>query len=226
MNKDYLLSRKTKWLVWFTALAVVMACVPALTSAPPAAPTLDAGAINRIIMQTANVASTQTAAALSTSTNPPPTQTPTRLPTGTDTEEPTVTNTVIFVFNTPTPFVIRLATSTFGPTSNKDYACTVLNSPEDGVIYSPRAEFKVRWRLRNVGRKEWDGDNIDFVYDSGDRFHKVSGYDLGKPVKIGDVAEFFVEMEAPKDPGTYTTHWAMQMGTLKFCKVSLTIGVR
>lgn len=220
------MSRKTKLLLWFTALALVMACVPTLSSAPPAVPTLDAGAINRIIMQTANAASTQTAAALPTSTDSPPTQTPTRTPTGTDTEEPTVTNTFIFVFDTPTVFVLPKATNTFAPTSNKDYACTVLNSPEDGTIYGPRVEFKVRWRLRNVGRKEWEGDNVDFVYDSGDRFHKVSGYDLGKSVPVGDVAEFFVEMEAPKDPGTYTTHWIMQRGTLKFCRVSLTIGVK
>jgi hypothetical protein len=33
-------------------------------------------------------------------------------------------------------------------------------------------------------------------------------------------------MLAPKDPGTYTTHWTLQIADEKFCKVSLTIGVR
>ena len=220
------MSRKTKLLMWFVVLALVMACMPALTSAPSAAPTLDADGINHIIMQTANAASTQTAAALPTSTNPPPTQTSTRIPAGTETDIPTVTETIIFTFETPTAFVIRLATNTLGPTSNKDYACTVLDSPENGTFYSPRLEFKVRWRFKNVGRKEWDGEAVDFIYDSGDRFHRVSGYDLGKTVKFGGVAEFFVELEAPKDPGTYTANWAMKVGDIKFCRVSLTIGVR
>jgi hypothetical protein len=63
------------------------------------------------------------------------------------------------------------------------------------------------------------------VYDFGDRFHKTASYDLPKTIEIGDVAEIFVDMEAPKDPGTYTTHWALKINTFKFCKVSLTIGV-
>lgn len=122
--------------------------------------------------------------------------------------------------------MIPLATWTFGPTSKKDYACQVLDSPVDGTIYDPRLEFKVRWRLKNVGQKEWDGGTVDFVYDTGDRFYKVKEYDLGKGTKIGEVAEIFVELEAPKDPGSYTAYWALRAGTIKFCRVSLTIGVR
>ena len=116
--------------------------------------------------------------------------------------------------------------NTFSPTSKEDYACEVLNSPTDNEIYSPRLDFKVRWRLKNVGRKDWDRESIDFIYDYGDRFHKTSSYDLDKTTEGGYVAEFFVEMQAPKDPGTYTTHWALKIGAEKFCKVSLTIGVK
>lgn len=213
---------RSKYLTWILALAVVMACAPAL-SAAPAVPTLDPGAINRIIAQTADSASTQTAAAIPTST---PAETSTPTPRGTNTPEPTITETFIFVYNSPTAFVIPPATSTFSPTSRKDYACEVLNSPTDGTIYSPRLEFKVRWRLKNVGRRVWDRENVDFVYDFGDRFHKTAGYDLQKTTEIGDVAEFFVDMQAPKDPGAYTTHWTLIVGTEKFCKVSLSIGVK
>lgn len=193
-----------------------------LTSAP-AAPALDPAEINRIIEQTGVAASTQTAAAMPTAS---PTITLTRTPRGTDTPEPAITETFIFVFTSPTAFVIPTLTGTFGPTSRRDYACDVLNSPANGTIYDPRLEFKVRWRLKNVGRREWDAESMDFVYDSGDRFHRTSGYDLEEDTGIGEVAEFFVDMLAPKDPGTYTTHWTLQIADEKFCKVSLTIGVR
>jgi hypothetical protein len=219
-----MLNNKTKLALWFAALTFIMACAPVLTSAPPSAPTIDPNAVNRIIEQTANAASAQTAAALPTATG---TETPTRIPTNTETEDPTATNTVIFEFHTSTPFVVPPVAATFNPTSKKDYACEVLNSPTDGTIYSPRLEFKVRWRLKNVGQKNWDGNSVDFVYDTGDKFHKVKGYDLGsEEIKIGEVAELFVEMQAPKDPGTYTTYWALRIGDEKFCKVSLTIGVK
>lgn len=216
------MTRRTKYLMWFLALALAMACAPTLSSAP-VVPTLDPNAINRIIAQTAVAAATQTAGAVPTST---PTETFTPTPRGTNTPEPTITETLIFVYNSPTAFVIPAITKTFGPTSNKDYVCEVLNSPTDGTVYSPRLEFKVRWRLKNVGRQKWDRESVDFIYDYGDRFHMTSAYDLEKTIEVGYVAELFVDMQAPKDPGTYTTHWALQVGAEKFCKVSLTIGVK
>jgi hypothetical protein len=217
-----MLRRRDRWLTWFLALAMVMACAPAF-SAAPAVPTLDPAGINTIIEQTAGAASKQTAAAIFTSTL---TGTPTSLPRGTNTPEPTVTETFIVVINSPTVFVIPSASQTFSPTSRRKYDCRVLNYPTDGTIYSPRLAFKVRWRLQNVGLQIWDREDVDFVYDFGDRFHKTASYDLNKEVEIGDVAEIFVDMIAPKDPGTYTTHWALQFGAEKFCKVSLTIGVK
>jgi len=201
---------------------MVMACAPALSSVPTV-PTLDPDTINRIIGQTADAASTQTAAAVPTST---PTQTFTPTPHGTNTPQPTPTETLILIFETPTIFVLPPATIT-STVSNKDYLCDVLNSPTDGTIYSPRLEFKVRWRLKNVGRQKWDPEIVTFIYDYGDRFHKTSSYNLDKTIEVGYVAELFVEMEAPKDPGTYTTHWALKINNgEKFCKVSFTIGVK
>jgi hypothetical protein len=210
-------NRRTKYLLWFFVATLVMACMPVMTSAP-LAPTLDPNAINRIIAQTANAAITQTVAAYPTS---PPTKTST--PRGTMTLESTAT---LYVFHTSTAFVIPPASKTFSPTSKKDYACEVLDAPVDGTYYSPRLEFKVRWRFKNVGRKEWEAENVDFVYDTGDKFHKVSGYDLSKDRVPGEVAEFFVDMRAPKNPGTYTAYWIMRRGGKEFCRVAYTIGVR
>lgn len=218
-----MLKRNTKFTLWFIVLAFIMACAPVLTSAPKPASTLDPNAINRAIVQTANAASTQTARALPTATI---TKTPTRIPSNTPTDDPTATNTVIFEFHTSTPFVLPPSLGTYEPTSDQDYACEVLNAPVDGIYYDPRLEFKVRWRLKNVGQKKWDGDSVDFVYDSGDKIHTVRGYDLGAGTEIGTVAELFVDMQAPKDSGIYTTYWTLQYGTYKFCKVAFTIKVR
>ena len=67
---------------------------------------------------------------------------------------------------------------------------------------------------------------MDYVYVSGDKIHKVAGYDLGKTLDRGDVRELIVSMLAPKTPGTYTTNWALQVGSEYFCTMSLTIEVK
>ena len=214
---------KKKFGLWLAALAFIMSCAPVFSTAPQPVPGINPDEINLIIAQTANAASTQTARALPTSTA---TETPTRIPSNTPSEDPTATNTIIFEFHTFTPIVLPPILGTFQPTSDKDFACEVLDAPVDGTYYDPRLEFKVRWRLKNVGQKNWDGDSVDFVYDTGDKIHKVKGYDLGEGTKIGEVAELFVDMQAPKDPGTFTTYWTLRYGTYKFCKVAFTIRVR
>jgi hypothetical protein len=217
-----MLNHRKKLLMWFLALGVVMACVPTLNAAPTV-PTLDPGAINKIIEQTANAASTRTAKALPTSTS---TKTLTPTPRGTNTPSPTITETIVFIYYTPTAFVIPTITKTYSPTSNKNYACTLLDSPKNREIYSPRVDFNVKWRARNVGRKVWDRTAVEFIYESGDKFHLVDGYDLSRTTLIGEVADLIVEMRAPKDPGTYTTTWVLLAGNEKFCNMKLTIIVK
>jgi len=215
------LKRKTKYLLWFLALVLVMACVPTLSATPAVPPTLDPGGINQIIAQTANAASTRTALALPTSTS---TRTPIPTPRGTHTTTPTPTETIVFVYNTPTTFVLPSVTATFKPTSNKDYACEIIDSPKNREFYDPRVQFNVKWRVRNVGRQAWDRNAIDITYVSGDKFHLVEGYDLKRTTFIGEIADLIMEMKAPKDPGTYTTFWAMlDPGGKEFCKLKLTI---
>lgn len=214
---------KNKLLMWFMALVVIMACVPTLNAAP-AVPTIAPGAVNTYIAQTANAASAQTAAAIPSLT---PTLTSTPTPTSTETEEPTATNTVIFVLKSPTPFVIPTNTITGGgSTSSKDYACTIISvSPANGTVYNARTDFDAKWRVKNIGKKNWDRGSADYIYDSGNKIHKVSGYDFTKTVKVGETVDLGVDMEAPKDSGTYTTYWVIRIGSQKFCKMSLTIVV-
>ena len=219
---------KVKYLIWFTALALIMACVPTL--AVPSVPTTDPNAISTYIAQTANVASSRTAAAMPTFT---PTATFTPTPRNTDTPEPTATSTVIFRFFTPTSIVPTSTQSSSGgggsggATSNKTYACEIISiTPANGTSFGSRVEFDAKWKVKNNGKSDWDKNSVDYIYLSGDKFHKVAAYDLGKTVTPGEIADIVVDMQAPKNPGTYTTTWTLRVGSDTFCKMSLTIAVQ
>jgi hypothetical protein len=213
---------KQKVLLWLVALALILACVP--TFAAPF-PTADPNAVNTFIAQTANAASTQTAAAQPTLTYTP-TVTPTRL---TDTPSPTATATVIFILSTPTPLVIPTFTFISGSsgTSSADFSCQVISvDPANGTAFEERAKFDTTWRVRNNGQRTWDRNSVDFLYDSGDRIHRVAGYDLNANVRSGDTTNLSAAMEAPQNPGTYSTTWTLRRGDSEFCRMSLTIVVR
>ena len=211
-------TQQTKWFIWVTALALIMACVPSLTT--ESIPTVDPGAINTLIVGTANAAATQTAAVL-----PSPTQTPTPVPTrNTETPTPTATSTVIFLFFSPTPIV--LPTFTASGSKSDNYACQVMRvSPPNGTIFPPRQDFDAFWIVKNIGKRKWDRTSVDYIYSSGDKIHKISSYDLSANVASGGSLDLGVDMQAPKDPGIYTTTWIMRVGEKTFCPLNLTITV-
>ncbi|HEX9387300.1 MAG TPA: NBR1-Ig-like domain-containing protein [Anaerolineales bacterium] len=215
--------RKTKLLIWAAALALIMACVPTL--AAPSVPTLDPGAVNTFIAQTVIAASTRTAAAMPSLT-PTATLTPIQ---NTDTPEPTATNTVIFILSSPTPLVIPTFTlsSSGGGSSSDNFACRITKvSPANGSSFNPRDDFDAVWTVRNIGQKKWDRTGVDYIYSSGDKLHKISGYDLSSNVSVGESIDLGVDMQAPKNSGTYTTTWTMRSGSKTFCTMTLTIVVK
>jgi hypothetical protein len=96
---DNMRSPRKKILFWFTAIALIMACVPSMAAPAPVAP-LDPNAISTFIAQTAEAASTQTAAAIPVFTS---TATFTVTPPSTFTPESTYTPVGLITFPTPTP---------------------------------------------------------------------------------------------------------------------------
>lgn len=217
-------TRKTKWWIWMTALALVMACVPALGT--PAVATVDPGTIGTFIAQTVNAAGSQTAAVLPSATFTP-SVTPTR---NTETPSPTATATVIFVLNSPTPIIIPTFTSVSlggSGTSSNNYACQITRvTPPNGSSFDPRQDFDAFWTVKNIGKRNWDRTDVDYTYSSGDKFHKVDGYDLPEDVKRGGSTQLGVDMRAPKAKGTYTTTWTLRVGDRTFCPMYLTIVVK
>jgi hypothetical protein len=184
---------------------------------------VDPGAVNTFIAQTVNAASTQTAASMPSIT-PSPTITPTL---ATETPLPTATSTVIFILSTPTSLVIPTFTNVSSGTSDQNFSCQVVRvSPSNGSSFNPRDDFDAFWTVRNNGQRNWDRSDVDYIYSSGDKIHKVSGYDLDSNVRTGNSIDLGVDMQAPKDEGTYTTTWTMRRGDRTFCTLTLTIVVR
>lgn len=215
-------TRNKKFLLWFSALTFILACVPSIATPLP---TVDPNRINQIIVQTANAAATQTAAALPRSTATVLTPTP----QNTFTPSPTFTSTVIFVLSSPTSPATATATFSLGGggTSADDFACEVRSvSPPNGTTFNGRDDFDVTWRVRNIGQKNWSEANVDFVFDSGTNMSDIAGYDLPSDVRRGETADLVADMEAPRRSGTYTTTWALRRGNNTFCRMNLTINVR
>jgi len=228
MRRGNLQTRK-KVLLWLIVLALVMACAPTLATPFP---TADPGSINTFIARTANAAASQTAAVLPTNT---PTQTPTPRPANTETPSLTPTSTVIFILSSPTRFFLptsisiggATSSSGGGATSSEDLDCQVIRvSPANGTIFDPRTSFDAIWRVQNIGQQAWDHNSIDVIYNGGARIHQIGGYDLDRNVKVGEIIDITVDMEAPRDSASYTTHWVLRASAKTFCKMSLTINVR
>jgi hypothetical protein len=225
-------TRKAKLLYLFTTIAFILACGPALATAP--FPTADPNEINTIIALTANAASSQTAAAMPTATFTP-SMTPTR---PTETPSPTETPTVIFILSSPTQIVVPTFTlissggggsgsSGSNGSSSDNYACQVLSvSPANGTTMKQDTDFDAVWKVKNIGQKTWDQNSVDFVYNGGTDMGKRDGYDLSNNVKPDQEISLGADMVAPTKSGNYTTNWTLRVGDNKFCKMSLTINVK
>ena len=203
-------------LALFTAIVVMLACAPVLALSAP--PTLDRFSINTITAQTAAAAGTQTAIlnppTVTPSWTPPPTKTPTEVPS------PTVT----FVFVLPTPTV---PSPTLEPSqSDLEYDCRIVSqSPANNSAFGSQAIFDARWRVANSGTNNWNDNSTDYRYTGGDRIHLQSIYDLPRSVPTGGEVDIVVNMQAPKNAGTYSTTWRIRVGKTEFCPMKLTIVV-
>jgi hypothetical protein len=225
-------TRKLNFLLLFSALALVLACVPTI-GAPM--PTADPNQINIFIAETVQAAATQTSAAMPTFT---PTETSTSTPANTLTPSPTYTATVIFILSTPTSLVFPTFTavssgsvsgggSGTSTTSSENFACQIISvDPANGTSFNGRTDFDAVWRVKNIGQKVWDRTSVDYSYDSGAKMHKTDVYDLSANVKSGETTSIVADMITPKDAGSYTTYWVLHSSNKEFCKMSLTINVR
>jgi hypothetical protein len=210
-----MIHKKYRTFVSLTAGVFMLACaVPGLVPEP--IPTFDANAPLTSIVLTADEAATQTAL-LTT-----PSETPTLTPPPTNT--PTETGTPTFIFS--------VATHTLTPTpvtlvpSNVDFACQVVAQfPANESVMARGETFEARWRVVNVGNRVWERGSADYIYFNGSALHRASRYDFSITVAPRVSVELVVSMQAPTEPGTYTTGWRINIGRNNFCPMTLTIVV-
>ncbi len=196
--------------------AFVLACVaPSLAPASsPVVPSFDPNSAGIAIAQTSNAAATQTAQMA------PATLIPTITLASTNTATETATPTFLFILPTST---VPTSTPTID-SSGAEYSCRIdSQSPADNGTFGKGAEFDAIWQVINTGTKTWDTNDTDYRYVSGDKFHKTKAYDLNKSVSPGGTVAIGVRMQAPTDPGTYSTTWKINIGKNQFCAMKLTI---
>ncbi|HEX8992829.1 MAG TPA: NBR1-Ig-like domain-containing protein [Anaerolineales bacterium] len=200
------------------ALTLLLISCDLSTLLGPAVPPPVPGAVNTIVVLTAEAAGTQTAAAI------PPTWTPTFTPSPTRT--PTITPS-------PTPtFLFFVFTRTSVPQSATagapgDYQCSLTGqTPADGTTFSKGESFQTTWTVKNTGSVAWDTNTVDFAYVSGTNFASIKLADLPKSVAIGKSIGLRITMTAPSTSGSYQTTWGLQQGNNRFCKVTLSIVVK
>lgn len=197
----------------FTLACAIPALGPA-ASAPD--PTFDPNSINTVIALTAGSAATQTAQLI------PPTLTPTvtLIPADIFTATASPTATFLFALATSTPIPTQIPVNSSG----EQYDCRVISqTPEDNSKIVKGLPFEARWRVANIGTSAWDSSSADYRFVSGDKFNLDAGYDLSQTINPGETAELAAKMQAPTNPGTYTTKWKLNVGKTQFCTMKLTI---
>jgi hypothetical protein len=211
-----MLKQNYRMLAIFLVLALALACAPIAVATPPVPPTFDLLSLNTTIAQTAGAAATQTFVFL-------PTLTPSPTITKTPTEIPSSTPTFVFILATPTvPSLTPTLDVASGP-----FVCRVISqAPADNAVLSRKEPFNAHWQVLNAGTFAWDSNSADYRYVSGDKLHKTSAADFNQSVPTGGVVDFVVPMQAPNDPGTYTTTWKIALGKERFCSMSITIIVK
>ncbi len=197
-----------------------------LTSCAPA-PAQEYVPVETIVAATYAAIAAQTEAARPPATFTPLPPTATR-PPGTATPTPTAT----FVISTLTPTF----TQTFTPvptatliTSGSGtllYACDILSiAPKDSVRIKVNQRFQWNWEVENIGTTRWDPDTMDAYFIGGTQMSKYKGYPISGPAKPGKTITVQIDLVAPKEPGNYTTTWALRKGVHRFCYMKLDVEV-
>lgn len=192
-------------------------------TAIPATSQIDVILTEGVKTMVASYFETQTALAPKETPTAPATITPspvfTPLGISNSTTTPPATPTYIYWTATWAPPSVATVTGTL-PTatvnsSSLGFGCnnlafiTDVNYPS-GTVVKPGENFTKTWKVANTGTCEWL-----YVYRltflSGTDFDAPS-VNLGRIVTVNHWAELSVNLDAPKNPGTYSAYWRMADG--------------
>ncbi|PKN93282.1 MAG: hypothetical protein CVU44_10340 [Chloroflexi bacterium HGW-Chloroflexi-6] len=173
----------------------------------------------------------------------------TSAPTSTETFEPTLTQPTPTEISTETPLptipplptLTPLPTDTVMPTAkpaggpeigktqgDAKFSCVVLSRIPSGLTEaSAGQDIPVAWRIKNVGDRDFEKENIDYGYISGQKM-AIGGtrFDLETTIPSGQAGDIIITFEAPDKAGTYNTTWALFRGSTPFCEFSFSLVVK
>ena len=205
--------------IWLIFALLLSGCGPAMPQ--------ESVSIETIVAATYAAIAAQTEAARPSATVTPLPPTATR-PPGTATPTPTAT------------FVISTRTPTFTPTASPEptatyvtsqsglllYACNILSlSPRDSTEVKAGKSFVWTWTVENTGNTRWDPSTMDVYFTGGTKVTKTNSFPISNPAKPGSTTDVKIKIVAPKEPGTYSTTWALRKGVHRFCYVKLNLAV-
>ena len=202
----------------FIALLLIGILLTSCGGQSPASPTPDVNAILTSAIGTVAASFLQTQTALI----PPATETftPTSIPTSTPltllTPTASPVPTQLILISTPVPnftFVPSPTGTQYTPTVNPSTlgaGCNNLRLISDetipaGTVLKPRETFTKTWQVENNGTCDWVY-SYHLVFVSGDSMAGESTR-LGKVIPPKKWTQISVDLEAPKQEGTYTGYW-------------------
>lgn len=127
-----------------------------------------------------------------------------------------------------TPVVDELDLDVYEYDTTDPYSCQfVTQQPPDDVALKPRQSFDMNWTVINNGSAVWHAGSTMFAYYSGTpTYTHQSTYALTETVGLGGKLHIRVDMEAPKQPGVYSTTWAVLTGNTRICRVYFNFTVK
>ena len=202
----------------FIALLLIGILLTSCGGQSPASPTPDVNAILTSAIGTVAASFFQTQTALVPLATE--TFTPTPIPTGTPltllTPTASPVPTQLILISTPVPnftFVPSPTGTQYTPTVNPSTlgaGCNNLRLISDetipaGTVLKPRETFTKAWKVENNGTCDWVYSH-HLVFVSGDSMAGESTR-LGKVIPPKKWTRISVDLEAPKQEGTYTGYW-------------------
>lgn len=208
----------------YASMLFLLACAPAATPLSP-------GMLETLVAATVQALPSPTAQPTATFTSVPTAQRPTATSWPTETTLPTIP---------PLPSLTPLPTDTPLPTAtlagynlgvrqgDANFACIVTaQNPSDSFVASSGQDIAVTWRIRNVGKRDWEKENIDVGYVSGQKM-AIGGtrFDLANTIPAGQAGDIVITFEAPDKAGTYRTIWTLLRGSTPFCEFGFGLVVK
>jgi ABC-type amino acid transport substrate-binding protein len=104
-----------------------------------------------------------------------------------------------------------------------NYCTVAVTAPKTSITVL--GNFDAVWNVTNSSGIDWLTDSVDYKFISGTKMREVDRYDLAQTIKDGESGNIIVDMNAPSEPGIYSTTWAIVSGNKTLCVLYMTVNV-